>query len=59
MTDLWETVDGRVLELLEGHEELPRSEPAFDAASQEPIEEQKSVCCPIHRLHGAIVCLIH
>ena len=41
MTDLWETIDGRVAELLEGGEALPDSVIPFDAASEEPIEEQK------------------
>ena len=40
-TDLWETIDGRVMELLEGHEPLPESESPFDAASDVPVDEQK------------------
>ena len=54
-TDLWETIDARVFELLEGHETLPRAEPAFDAACQEPIEEQKSVGPPIHGLDSGFI----
>ena len=41
MIDLWETIDGRVAELVEGQEPLPDSVIPFDAASEEPIEEQK------------------
>ena len=41
MIDLWERVDGRVGELMEGVEPLPDSVIPFDAASDEPMEEQK------------------
>ena len=41
MTDLWETIDGRVAELMEGREPLPDSVIPFDAASEESIEEQR------------------
>lgn len=43
MIDLWEKIDGRVGELMEGVEPLPDSMIPFDAASDEPMEEQKWV----------------
>ena len=46
MVDLWETVDGRVAELIEGREPLPDSVIPFDAASEEPIEEQRYINVP-------------
>ena len=41
MVDLWESIDGRLVELMEGGEGLPESEIPFDAASDRPMEEQK------------------
>ena len=41
MIDLWESIDGRLSELMEGEGTLPESEIPFDAASEEPLEEQK------------------
>ena len=41
LIDLWETIDARVEELLEGVEPLPVSHAPFNAASQFSIEEQK------------------
>ena len=39
--DLWEIIDGRVMELVEGHEPLPESEAPFDSVSSVPIDDQK------------------
>ncbi|KAL5509288.1 hypothetical protein EMCRGX_G004628 [Ephydatia muelleri] len=41
LVDLWEKMDGRVADLLQGTEPLPRSAIPFDAASDQPMEEQK------------------
>ena len=41
LIDLWETIDARVEELLEGVEPLPMSPSPFDASSRFSIEEQK------------------
>ena len=41
LIDLWEKMDARVEELLEGRERLPDTAVPFDATSEIPIEEQK------------------
>ena len=41
LIDLWEKIDARVEELLEGRERLPDTAVPFDATSEIPIEEQK------------------
>lgn len=41
LIDLWEKMDARVEELLEGCERLPDTSVPFDATSDTPIEEQK------------------
>ena len=41
LVDLWETIDARVGELLEGCEPLPPPPVTFNPASDVPIEEQK------------------
>ena len=41
LIDLWEKMDARVEELLEGRERLPDTAVPFDATSDTPIEEQK------------------
>lgn len=48
MIDLWEAIDGRISELMEGQEPLPESEIPFDAASDEPMEDQKYNNCRIN-----------
>ena len=55
MTELWERVDGRVGELVEGVEPLPDTIIPFDAASEEPMEEQKWVW-PVG-CHAWVVCV--
>lgn len=45
LTDLWERIDARVEELLEGCEPLPDRAIPFDAASDVPVEEQKYMYC--------------
>lgn len=41
LIDLWETIDARVAELMEGVEPLPRSHAPFDAGSQVSVDDQK------------------
>lgn len=41
LIDLWERIDARVEELMEGVEPLPRSHSPFNPASQVSVEEQK------------------
>ncbi len=41
LIDLWETIDARVEELLEGVEPLPISHSPFDPSSRFSVEEQK------------------
>ena len=41
LVDLWERMNARVAELMEGAEPLPRPALPFDAASDLPVEEQK------------------
>ena len=41
LVDLWETIDARVGELLEGCEPLPPPPVTFNPSSEVPIEEQK------------------
>lgn len=43
LIDLWERIDARVGELLEGCEPLPAPPLTFNPASEIPIEEQKLV----------------
>ena len=43
LVDLWETIDARVGELLEGCEPLPPPPLTFNPASEIPLEEQKLV----------------
>lgn len=41
LVDLWETIDARVGELLEGVEPLPASHSPFDASSPFSVDDQK------------------
>lgn len=41
LMDLWDTIDARVAELLEGVEPLPASHAPFDPRSTFSLEEQK------------------
>lgn len=51
LIDLWETIDARVEELLEGVEPLPASHTPFDPTSQLPVAEQRYTCSVEDKLH--------
>ena len=62
LIDLWERIDARVGELLEGCEPLPAPPLTFNPASEIPIEEQKLVplpSCVLYKHHEQRVGNIH
>ena len=58
LIDLWEKIDARVGELLEGCEPLPQPSMTFNPASDIPFEEQKLVSLhPSYHLHPSYLLL--